>query len=189
MTTTSSRMGNVPVIKSWTAAASAAFSRKERGSTRDGRNSEVNMSEREFLASWWNSAWTEGLWAAAWSKSIDGLSAEQAAWTPANGRHSIWQIVLHMLFWREDCLRRIAGGGKPSEAEVQAKNFPAITDPSQQAWDSVQRRFAESQKQVAAVLADSAAPLDRAAYLLPHDSYHMGQINYLRAMQGLPAIE
>lgn len=31
--------------------------------------------------------------------------------------------------------------------------------------------------------------LERLVYHLPHESYHMGQIMYLRAMQGLPPLE
>ena len=34
------------------------------------------MNDREFVLKWWNQAWTEGLWAAAWGKSIEGLTAD-----------------------------------------------------------------------------------------------------------------
>ena len=57
--------------------------------------------QRDELLKLWNDAWTEGLWAAAWGKAIDDLTPAQATWTPAPGRHSIWQIVNHVIFWRE----------------------------------------------------------------------------------------
>jgi hypothetical protein len=60
---------------------------------------------RELVIKWWDEAWTEGLWAAAWSKSLNDLTPAQAAWRPpatvGGERHSIWQLVLHMIFWRE----------------------------------------------------------------------------------------
>jgi len=31
-------------------------------------------------------------------------------------------------------------------------------------------------------------PVEKLRYLLPHDAYHLGQVMYVRALQGLPAI-
>lgn len=146
-------------------------------------------SARDLLLDFWNDAWTEGLWAAAWSKSLEGLTPEQAAWTPAPGRHSIWQIVLHMIFWRENELRRFATGQAPSKQEIATRNFPEITDKSASSWNDVRAQFNATQEKIAAVYADPSTNLERARYLIPHDAYHFGQINYLRAMMGLPAIE
>ena len=61
-------------------------------------------TDREFISGWWNEAWTEGLWAAPWGKSLEGLTAEQAAWRAPSEpgvdgeRHSIGQNVLHVVF-------------------------------------------------------------------------------------------
>jgi uncharacterized damage-inducible protein DinB len=147
------------------------------------------MTEREFLRKWWNDAWQTGLWAAAWSKSVDGLTAQQAAWAPHRDRHSIWQIVLHMVFWREDSLHQLATGQKPTEEAVRELNYPVIKEVSEAGWGDARRRLAESQERVSAVLADDAQSIERVMFLIPHDCYHMGQINYLRALQGLKAID
>lgn len=151
-------------------------------------------TDRELIIKWWSEAWNEGLWAAAWSKSIDGLTPDQAAWSPPSrdghpGRTSIWQIVLHMVFWRENALRRLETGKGPSDDEVSRLNFPKIDDVSEGAWAAARRRLAETQERVIVALRDPRAEADRVMYLLPHDSYHIGQINYLRAMQGLAPIE
>jgi uncharacterized damage-inducible protein DinB len=145
--------------------------------------------DREALLQWWNDAWNEGLWAAAWSKSVDGLTPQQAAWKPAPGRHSIWQIVSHMLFWREDALGRLAGKDRPTDDEIARLNYPEPADVTDAAWKASVRRFRESQERIAAVVADPAGNIERIRYLLPHDCYHIGQINYLRALQGLKPIE
>jgi hypothetical protein len=145
--------------------------------------------QRSDLLKFWNDAWTEGLWAAAWSKSIDGLSPQQAAWKPAAGRHSIWQIVHHMLFWREDALARLTGKGAPSEDDVARLNFLEPADLTDAAWNATRDRLRRSQEAVAAALADPSKSIERLQYLLPHDSYHIGQINLLRALQGLKPIE
>lgn len=144
--------------------------------------------DRALIVKMWNEAWESGLWAAAWSKSVDGLTAAQATWQPGPGRHSIWQIVEHLIFWRGVVLKRAAGGDGPTEAEVAAGNFPQPTIASEAAWADLCQRFAASQRAVAMGI-ESGSDLDRFPYLTAHDAYHMGQINYLRAMQGLPAVE
>jgi uncharacterized damage-inducible protein DinB len=152
----------------------------------------MGQTEREIVSKWWDEAWKDGLWAAAWSKSLEGLTPAQAAWTPREGgpgRHSIWQIVLHMIFWRESWLRRAATGQKPTDEELARGNFPEVTDPSVKAWEDLRKRFADTQARVGKALREMGLEADPMMYFLPHDCYHFGQINYLRAMQGLKAIE
>jgi hypothetical protein len=145
--------------------------------------------DRAALAKWWHEAWAEGLWAAAWSKAVGDLTPAQAAWRPAPGRNSIWQIVEHMVFWRDVNLARLAGPRPTTPQELETSNFPAVREPTDAAWRATLRRFEESQNRVAAAIVDPKNTLDRIAYLLPHDCYHVGQIMYLRAMQGLTPIE
>ncbi len=149
-------------------------------------------TDRELITKWWNDAWTEGLWAASWSKSLDGLTAAQAAWSPPGTlgkRHSIWQLVLHMIFWRENWLNRIDGRPKATPEETAQRNFPEVTEKSEAAWKAVRDRFELTQAQVAAALKTRGPEAHTMIYFLPHDCYHFGQINYLRAMQGLKPIE
>ena len=145
--------------------------------------------DRAALIKQWNDAWTEGLWAAAWSKAAAGLTPQQAAWTPAPGRHSIWQIVEHMVFWRQDNLHRLAGGKPPSKDQLAAGNFPRVSAATEKAWSATLARWEKTQRDIAQAIDDPAKPLDRLQYLLPHDCYHVGQIMYLRALQSLPPIE
>lgn len=148
----------------------------------------------QFIAKLWNEAFAQGVWAASWSKSIEGLSAAQASWRPADDtsrRHSIWQIVLHMCLWREHWLRKLAGQTTPKEV-LERENFPAITDTSEGFWAAARARFVESQNRIGAALASDNVTdeqFEAISHFLPHDAYHFGQINYLRAMQGLEPIE
>lgn len=149
-------------------------------------------SDRDLILKWWNDAWTEGLWAASWSKSVEGLTAAQAAWSPPGTlgkRHSIWQLVLHMVFWRENGLRRIAGEPKSTPEDIARLNFPELSDTSEAAWMEARRRFKGTQDRITAALESKSPEADLIMYMLPHDCYHFGQINYLRAMQGLKPIE
>lgn len=155
-------------------------------------------SDQSLLASFWSDAWGEGLWAVGWRASLEGLTAKQASWSPPNApgvgggsgtRHSIWQNVLHMCFWREDCLRRLTDPAKPTDAAVAAGNFPVVSDTSEEAWTAVKARFAETQVAISNALITPEVDTSRLRYMVPHDCYHMGQINLIRAMLGLKAIE
>jgi uncharacterized damage-inducible protein DinB len=149
----------------------------------------LDPAARATFAELWDDAWNDGLWAAPWRASIEDLSAQQAAWTPALDRHSIWQIVLHMIFWRESWLKRAAGGPRHTDEEQERLNFPDITDTSEAAWATACQRFADTQSRIAEALRNSDPATDPLTYFLPHDCYHFGQIAYLRAMQGLPPID
>lgn len=41
--------------------------------------------------------------------SIRGLGIETASWRPAQGRHNIWEIVVHCAYWKYAVKRRLTG--------------------------------------------------------------------------------
>ena len=145
--------------------------------------------DRAALGAWWAEAWESGLWAASWKESVQGLTGAQASWAPAEGRHSIWQIVNHLMFWREDCLLRAENKPRVPEPEAQRRNFEAPAEPTDAAWHDTVARFAESHRKIGEAIANPDLDASRIEYLIPHDNYHIGQIMYLRAMQGLRPIE
>ncbi len=155
---------------------------------RRARMASANLIERESLITMWTEAWEEGLWAAAWSAAIEGLTPQQAAWKPQPGRHSTWQIVNHLLFWREYSFRVLVGD-RPVQVEVDRRNWEEPTEVNPAVWEETRRRFAESQEEILRTLRGEETRLNRFLYHLPHDNYHIGQIMYLRAMQGLEPIE
>ena len=42
-------------------------------------------------------------------QSLRGVSAEDAAWRPAPGRHNIWEIAVHAAYWKYVVRRRLRG--------------------------------------------------------------------------------
>jgi len=157
--------------------------------------------DREMLLKQWDEFWMSGLWAAPMSRAVEDLTPKQAAWKPSvvaegadhsGGRHSIWQIINHMLFWREVALRRTMGGPGPSEAEVASRNWDAPEGPlevTEANWSRTAVQLADSHQQMRGAIADPSVPLDRLQYLIGHDSYHLGQIMILRGMMGMKAID
>lgn len=147
--------------------------------------------ERQELVELWQEAWTDGLWHAPWGKAIEDLTPQQAAWKPQPARHSIWQILNHIIFWQDYTLRSARGQKPDREAfarEQEQRNWEEPREPSDTNWALTKRTFEDSYRQMVALARNAEKP-DRPLYHLMHESYHFGQMMYLRAMQGLPAIE
>src|SRR5204862_118909 len=102
---------------------------------------------------------------APWEKSVADLSPEQAAWKPSPERHSIWQIVLHINFWRENELRRTETGEKPTAEQIARLNFPEPGAVTPSAWDEARQRLVQTQERIASLLADERVNIERMTYL------------------------
>lgn len=147
------------------------------------------------LAAWWDEAWTPpGIWIAPWSRVLEGLTPEQAAWKPAPDRHSIWQLVNHIVFWHTYMLDRRRNGAPPpppdpaSQERIDRHNWEEPAEVSPAAWAATVDRFGRSHHEVRDAMADPALAPDLRNFIA-HDAYHVGQIMQLRAMQGLAPIE
>ena len=146
------------------------------------------MIERVALIELWDSAWHHGLWAAPWSKALDGLSAAQAAGRPPTGIHSIWQNVHHLLFWRQVTLGLTRGESRPDAAETKRRNWEEPSETNAEAWRATVHRYEASHREMVEALRTIDREMERFLYHLFHDNYHIGQIMQLRAMQDLAPI-
>ena len=144
--------------------------------------------DRSTLAQLWKESWDTDTWTASWTKALDGLTPEQAAWRPAPGRHSIWQNVQHVTFWRNVTLDMLAGRPRPSDADTDARQFALPAEPSTAAWADARGRLAQSHQRLLEAIQDERNSLERPRYHLAHDAYHLGQIMYIRALQNLPPL-
>jgi hypothetical protein len=146
------------------------------------------MTDREMLSKMWSEMRDKYTWIPGWNKSFADLTPQQAAWKPGPDRNSIWQILNHIAFWREVTVDRLAGKGDPAEDVMNRCNFEAPNEVSAATWKAAQDRIARSNDAILNALNDPKTPLEKVQNLLPHDAYHLGQIMYLRALQGLPAV-
>ena len=120
-------------------------------------------------------------------QSLKGVSAEQAAWRPAPGRHNIWELALHSAYWKYAARRRIEGG-KRGSFMLKGSNFfvrPEAGKATETAWQAdlvlLEREHRALEAAIRRVLKTS-----RSKKLLPalygvafHDVYHAGQIRLL----------
>ena len=140
-------------------------------------------------------------WQPSLTEALEGLTAAQAAWKPASARHSIWQIVRHLLLWKRGVLDAW-DGNPPDGAQLERSDWQEAAG-DEADWERDRRTLLEISKQFltrAQALDDAGLsrhivwyksghtqPLAiRLVRTTAHDSYHAGQIRYLRALQGIP---
>lgn len=105
--------------------------------------------------------------------------------------NSIWQIVNHMIEWREVLWKKLNG----EKVIVTENNFiEEIEDPSEEEWKLTLRRFDRSQKNIINFLSglkdfdnDKVFPNGHTANehlqaIIQHDAYHLGQIVVLKKL-------
>jgi hypothetical protein len=124
-------------------------------------------------------------------QSLKGVSAKQAAWRPASGRHNIWELALHAAYWKYAVRRRIEGGKRGSFI-LKGSNFFPRPEPgkaTEAAWRG-DLKLLEKEHQALELAIRRVLKTPRAKKLLPalygvafHDIYHAGQIRLLRRLQ------
>jgi uncharacterized damage-inducible protein DinB len=129
---------------------------------------------------------TEADWFVPISVAIDGLTAEQASWQPAGGGHSAGQLTYHLLFWNRLNLSRLKGESKSS--------FSGNNDETFEKFDN--KQWADTMKGLDQVMTDLEKLVESAddkklseiapmiANICTHNAYHVGQIVYVRKLQG-----
>src|SRR5271165_786745 len=121
---------------------------------------------------------------------LEGISAESAAHRPLADVHTIWEIVLHMIFWEGVAARRLAGQRAGLD---EALNFPAMPSATEANWQKTLEQFrASNQAFRLALQALEVARMDELAAagkrtfydeahgLIQHNVYHAGQIAMLK---------
>jgi uncharacterized damage-inducible protein DinB len=127
--------------------------------------------------------------------SLRGLTAEQASWRPAAGRHNIWEIMLHAAYWKHIGCRRLLGGDVAPFARKGTDWFvsPEVVDAK--AWrkdlnllDLMHREFCKALNDVRErdlnkpARGSKQSNLEIITGVATHDLYHAGQIRMLRRL-------
>lgn len=129
--------------------------------------------------------------------ALRGLTAVQAAWRPAPGRHNIWETAIHCAYWKYAVRRRLTGEKRGAFALKGSNWFERpVGRPSDAAWrDDVALLIAEHEKLRRSAEVFPARRLHRKpggsrnSYLglirgiAAHDIYHAGQIQLLKRLQ------
>jgi uncharacterized damage-inducible protein DinB len=118
--------------------------------------------------------------------AVEGLTPEQVKWTDGKGGHSIGQLVNHMAFWNEQNLHRFQGTTLLAYSGDNDETFNKFDNKT---WVATKERLIQVMKdwEKAVETADEAklkTEASRIAHVGTHNAYHLGQIIYIRKLQG-----
>lgn len=147
-------------------------------------------SERELFVRILNASYEKKGWHGPTLRgALRGLTANQAFWRPAHGRHSIWDFVLHCAYWKYAVWRKLTGSRRGSFARKGSNWFePPL--PTERAWRDDVQLLADAHRMLCEAVEDAPLKIirDKARVIYgvaAHDAYHTGQIQMLKKLYGL----
>jgi uncharacterized damage-inducible protein DinB len=126
-------------------------------------------------------------WFVPASIAVAGLTPAQASWTDKSGNHSVGQLANHLAFWDLQTLTAFKGE-KP--AKFDGNNDETFNNFDEKSW-------ATTVAQLDAVMTDWEKAVEaaddakislwasRIAHVGTHNAYHIGQMIYVRKLQGV----
>jgi uncharacterized damage-inducible protein DinB len=119
--------------------------------------------------------------------AVQGLTAEQAKWNPGPGNHSIGQLAYHLWYWDARSLQQFKGE-KP--APFDGNNNETFDNFTPAQWDELVKKLDQvlTDWEKAVESADDQKLAEKAsliAHVGAHNAYHIGQILYVRKLQGV----
>ena len=127
--------------------------------------------------------------------SIRHVTAADAAWRPARGRHNIQEIVVHCAYWKYAVRRRFTGEPRAS-FPLRGSNWFRRGRVDEKAWREDVGHLDDAHRRLRLVVADldlrrleqtphGSSVSNRAILsgIIAHDLYHAGQIQLLKKLR------
>jgi hypothetical protein len=126
-------------------------------------------------------------WFVPVSIAVDGMTAEQAQWKPAGkDAHSVGQLAYHIWYWDMRSLHSFKG---EKNDPFDGNNNETFDKFSAAQWDDLVKKLNQEMADWEAAVqsaddAKLAANASLIAHIGAHRAYHVGQILYVRKLQG-----
>ena len=145
------------------------------------------MTLKEVLLEQLRSTHNKAEWFVPADTAVAGLTPAQANWTDKSGNHSVGQLANHLVFWDRDSLASFKG---EKQAKFDGNNDETFNNFDAKSWaktvTDLDAVMTEWEKAVEA--ADDAKIslwASRIAHVGTHNAYHIGQMVYVRKLQGV----
>ena len=155
------------------------------------------MQIRDILLEQFTTCYDKKTWFVALKNTLEGVTAEDAVWKPANVDNSIWEIVGHLNYYNFAYIERFKGADYQYPADDNDATFVA-GDVTEDAWseevaklDAILTEFRdliinadEAKFEQPVSSANPAKWSTLISNINAHNAHHGGQIVVLRKMQG-----
>lgn len=124
------------------------------------------------------------------STVFDGLEWTAAGLRPLGAPHTLYELLNHMIYWQDWVLAWL--DGQSSATPHASVGWPGTPAPSSRAdWSNAVRHFREGIERLEAHCRARArtrrgrkTPLEMLATIATHNSYHAGQVAFVRQLTG-----
>jgi uncharacterized damage-inducible protein DinB len=118
--------------------------------------------------------------------AVEGMTAEQATWKDGSGNHSVGQLTNHLLFWNKRELDKFKG---LPEQKFSGNNEETFNDFDTKKWNDTVKQLDQVMTELEKLVetADEkklASWASEMAHIGTHNAYHVGQIIFVRKLQG-----
>lgn len=118
--------------------------------------------------------------------AVEGLTAEQASWKDGSGNHSVGQLTNHLLFWNRRELAKFKG---EPEQKFSGNNDETFNNFDAKKWNDTVKQLDEVMSQLEKLVetADDKKLegwASEIAHIGTHNAYHVGQMIFVRKLQG-----
>jgi uncharacterized damage-inducible protein DinB len=125
-------------------------------------------------------------WFVDGNTAVAGLTAERANWKDGSGNHSVGQLAYHLVFWNQQELAKFKG---ETPAKYSDKNDDTFNNFDSKQWATVVQQFDQvmTDWEKAVEAADDnkiAAKASDISHIATHNAYPIGQIVFVRKLQG-----
>jgi hypothetical protein len=125
-------------------------------------------------------------WFVPMDVAVEGLTAEQATWKDGRGNHSVGQLTNHLLFWNERELAKFKG---EPEKKFSGNNDETFNNFDTRKWNDTVKQLDQVMRELEKLVetADEQklqAWAPEIARIGTHNAYHVGQIIFVRKLQG-----
>lgn len=156
------------------------------GVTAGAQQKKTPQTLRGVLLEQFRQTWVDEDWFVPVMKALDGVTAKQAVWKPADSAHSAGELAYHIWYWNKESLDKFYGRKPAPFSGNNNETFTAFTEDS---WQKVITQLNDVMKdwETAIKTADEAKLRTWAsviAHINIHTAYHTGQILYVLKLQG-----
>ena len=118
--------------------------------------------------------------------AVEGLTADEANWKNTSGNHSVGQLTYHLLFWNRSELAKFKG--EPQD-NFSGNNEESFNNFDRKQWNDTVKQLDQVMSELENLVAAAddtklQAWASEIAHIGTHNAYHVGQIIFVRRLQG-----
>lgn len=154
--------------------------------------------DKATLLKQYDTCFNENGWFVAVRNTLEGVTAEQAAWTPEGTDNSIWETLAHLTFYNEAYRKRFQGIDYQYSTNNNDETFAAPENPTDDEWNTEVENFDRVMREFRSLIEASddakfgqpVSKTNKASWaelilnINAHNAYHGGQIVLIRKLQG-----